>query len=129
MGGKQLEALSIQLVILAIWKQALHICHTHAASAVEGSPGQDTRLREAFKAEHSLDVQDSFDITKPQGTQELCSEIERTFLHEVENAEGLVKGVESGMHLITSRTFINSERFFYIHAVTQYAHMMFEIKA
>ncbi|KAI3474134.1 hypothetical protein Pfo_028922 [Paulownia fortunei] len=34
--GKPLEAFSVQLVILAIWKQALHICHTHAASATEG---------------------------------------------------------------------------------------------
>ncbi|KAG6437124.1 hypothetical protein SASPL_102034 [Salvia splendens] len=50
-GGKQLEAFSVQLVILAIWKQALHICHTHAASAMHGSPSRDdTRSREVSQA-------------------------------------------------------------------------------
>ncbi|KAI3498500.1 hypothetical protein L1887_34275 [Cichorium endivia] len=41
-GGNRLEAFSIQLVILAIWKQALDICHTQAASAIKGSPSQET---------------------------------------------------------------------------------------
>ncbi|KDO57934.1 hypothetical protein CISIN_1g043425mg, partial [Citrus sinensis] len=48
--GKHLEGFSIQLVILAIWKQALHICHTQAASAMDGSPsGESTRLRSSRK--------------------------------------------------------------------------------
>uniref|UniRef100_A0A0V0HYQ8 Putative ovule protein n=1 Tax=Solanum chacoense TaxID=4108 RepID=A0A0V0HYQ8_SOLCH len=38
--GRHLEAFSIELVMLAIWKQALHVCHTQAASAIEGSPNQ-----------------------------------------------------------------------------------------
>ncbi|KAI3765264.1 hypothetical protein L2E82_15294 [Cichorium intybus] len=41
-GGNRLEAFSIRLVILAIWKQALDICHTQAASAIKGSPSQET---------------------------------------------------------------------------------------
>ncbi|KAK6126017.1 hypothetical protein DH2020_040244 [Rehmannia glutinosa] len=76
-GGKQLEAFSVQLVILAIWKQALDICHTYAASVTEGSSSQETtRLREASK--------------------DICSEIERAFLHQVGNAEELAKVIEPG---------------------------------
>ncbi|KAL6508009.1 hypothetical protein OROGR_024204 [Orobanche gracilis] len=96
-GGKQLEAFSVQLVILAIWKQALHICHTHAASAVEGSTVQETtRLREVSKVSHSADVQNSLGITKKQGPLEICSQIEGAFLYEVGRAEELAKLVEPG---------------------------------
>ncbi|KAL3640670.1 hypothetical protein CASFOL_015638 [Castilleja foliolosa] len=83
-GGKQLEAFSIQLVILAIWKQALHICHTHAASAVEGSPSREKKM------------QAPIDITKMQGPIDICSEIEGAFLHEVGRAEELAKLIEPG---------------------------------
>ena len=38
---KQLEAFSSQLVCLAIWKQALHICYDWAAAATGGSPSSD----------------------------------------------------------------------------------------
>ncbi|KAL6574679.1 hypothetical protein OROMI_011964 [Orobanche minor] len=96
-GGKQLEAFSVQLVILAIWKQALHICHTQAASAVEGSPVQETtRLREVSKVSHSADVQTSLDITKTQGPLDICSQIEGAFLYEVGRAEEFAKLVEPG---------------------------------
>ncbi|KAL6520950.1 hypothetical protein OROGR_017519 [Orobanche gracilis] len=96
-GGKQLEAFSVQLVILAIWKQALHICHTHAASAVEGSPVQETtRLREVSKVSHSADVQTLLDITKTQGPLDICSQIEGAFLYEVGRAEELAKLVKPG---------------------------------
>ncbi|KAL3639496.1 hypothetical protein CASFOL_017403 [Castilleja foliolosa] len=83
-GGKQLEAFSVQLVILAIWKQALHICHTHVASAVEGSPSQETKM------------QGPLDITKKQGPLDICSEIEGAFLHEVGRAEEFAKLIEPG---------------------------------
>ncbi|KAI3474416.1 hypothetical protein Pfo_029277 [Paulownia fortunei] len=95
--GKPLEAFSVQLVILAIWKQALHICHTHAASATEGSPSQETtRLREVSKVQHSPDVQESLDIVNTQGALDICSQIERAFLHEVGHAEELAKVIEPG---------------------------------
>ncbi|KAK2972292.1 hypothetical protein RJ640_014350 [Escallonia rubra] len=96
--GRQLEAFSIQLVILAIWKQALHICHTQAASAIEGSPTQEnTRVRETIDKEHgSSDIQECLDFAKTQGPEDICSEIERAFLLEVANAEELAKVIEPG---------------------------------
>ncbi|KAH6820177.1 Protein kinase superfamily protein [Perilla frutescens var. hirtella] len=97
-GGKQLEAFSVQLVILAIWKQALHICHTHAASAMEGSPGHDdTRLREVFQTEHSPSGEvEPLDIANRRGPFDICQHIERVFLQEVEHAEELAKIIEPG---------------------------------
>ncbi|THG13916.1 hypothetical protein TEA_016071 [Camellia sinensis var. sinensis] len=93
--GRQLEAFSIQLVILAIWKQALHICHTQAASAIEGSPSREmARLRESTIQEHG-----SPDIANTQGPQDICSQIEREFLLEVGNAEELAKKIEPGRQL------------------------------
>ncbi|XP_028071138.1 serine/threonine-protein kinase ATG1c-like isoform X2 [Camellia sinensis] len=90
--GRQLEAFSIQLVILAIWKQALHICHTQAASAIEGSPSREmARLRESTIQEHG-----SPDIANTQGPQDICSQIEREFLLEVGNAEELAKVIAPG---------------------------------
>ncbi|CAN7057490.1 unnamed protein product [Brassica rapa subsp. trilocularis] len=80
--GKQLEAFSIQLVILAIWNQALHICHTQAASGVEGSLRQDgNRVRRNISQE---------------GSEKILSQIQREFVLEVERAEDLAKFVESG---------------------------------
>ncbi|KAK4478538.1 hypothetical protein RD792_014019 [Penstemon davidsonii] len=96
-GGKQLEAFSVQLVILAIWKQALHIYHKYAASAIEGSPSQEsTRLREISKVQHSPDDQESLDIANTQGPRDIGSQIERAFLNEVGNTEELVKVIEPG---------------------------------
>ena len=90
---RQLEAFSIQLVILAICKQALDICHTQAMSANEGSPIQEmTRLRENHDHDHG-----SPDIANTEGPQDFCSQIERRFLVEVENAEELAKVIEPGM--------------------------------
>ncbi|KAK4392265.1 Serine/threonine-protein kinase ATG1c [Sesamum angolense] len=67
-GEKQLEAFSLQLVILAIWKQALDICHTHAASAIEGSSSlETTRLREVSKVQQSPDDQECHSIDNTQG--------------------------------------------------------------
>ncbi|CAL5388395.1 unnamed protein product [Camellia sinensis] len=85
--GRQLEAFSIQLVILAIWKQALHICHSQAVSAIEGSPSREmARLRESTNQEHG-----SPNIANTQGPQDICSQIEREFLLEVGNAEEIAK--------------------------------------
>ncbi|GLT89524.1 hypothetical protein SLE2022_075020 [Rubroshorea leprosula] len=95
--GKQLDAFSIQLVILAIWKQALHICHTQAASAVEGSPSQDSaRLRSGSKKHGSPDTEECQDVVSAEGQENIFSEIEREFLQEVEQAEELAKVIEPG---------------------------------
>ncbi|XP_077238887.1 serine/threonine-protein kinase ATG1c-like [Tasmannia lanceolata] len=79
--GRRLDAFSIQLVILAIWKQALHICHAQAASAIEGSPSQEFTGR-GSTAKNSVDS---------RGPVDVCSHIEREFLFEVGNAEQLSK--------------------------------------
>jgi len=98
--GRRLEAFSIQLVILAIWRQALHICHAQAASAIEGSPSQDVRSREGTKAvPNSRECYSSSDLALPDG---LCSQIERDFLVEVGHAEELARdmGQVYGTNLI-----------------------------
>ncbi|XVF08170.1 hypothetical protein REPUB_Repub06bG0203000 [Reevesia pubescens] len=96
--GRQLEAFSIQLVILAIWKQALDICHTQAASAMEGSPSQETgRLRRSASKKHGTsDAEECRDAVSPKGPEDISSEIEREFLQEVEHAEELAKVIEPG---------------------------------
>ncbi len=93
--GRQLEAFSIQLVILAIWKQALHICHTEAASAIEGSPSQESpRLRRSSDKKHGTpDTEDGADV----GPENISTQIEREFLREVEHAEELAKAIEPGI--------------------------------
>ncbi|GLT92603.1 hypothetical protein SLE2022_104340 [Rubroshorea leprosula] len=95
--GGQLEAFSIQLVILAIWKKALHIFHTLAASAVEGSPSQDSaRLRSTSKELGTLDMEEFQDVVNIEGSEDISSQIEREFLQEVEHAEGFAKVIEPG---------------------------------
>lgn len=94
-GGRQLEAFSIQLVILAIWKQALHICHTQAVSAIEGSPTCDmAKLRGSGTTMH--DHGGSSSVANICGPQDTCSQIEREFLAEVGNAEELAKVIDPG---------------------------------
>ncbi|XP_011000053.1 PREDICTED: serine/threonine-protein kinase ATG1 [Populus euphratica] len=92
--SKLLEAFSIQLVILAIWKQALHICHTQAASAIEGSPSQESsRLSRSSSKKHgNPDTEDCPDV----GPENMSAEIEGEFLREVERAEVLSKAIEPG---------------------------------
>ncbi|KAI3851811.1 hypothetical protein MKX03_034166 [Papaver bracteatum] len=94
--GKQLEAFSIQLVILAVWKQALHTCHTYAASVLEGSPNQESaRVRRSTYRKHSYsDSQESPEKMDAQGPQAVCSQIERDFLFEVGQAEELSKSLD-----------------------------------
>ncbi|KAH1068841.1 hypothetical protein AAZX31_03G056400 [Glycine max] len=95
--GKHLEAFSIQLVILAIWKQALHICHTQAASAMEGSPNQETsRYRRSTSRKHgSPDSEECLD-GNTLGPKDILSQIESEFLREFEHAEELAKTIEPG---------------------------------
>ncbi|KAM3217197.1 hypothetical protein T459_23017 [Capsicum annuum] len=95
---KHLEAFSIQLVILAIWKQALDICHTQAASAIEGSPNQETiRSNEIMKkGQVSLYIKEHLDATNMLGPENVCSHIEKAFLGEVGSAEELAKHIEPG---------------------------------
>ncbi|KAJ0028298.1 hypothetical protein Pint_35323 [Pistacia integerrima] len=94
--GRHLEAFSIQLVILAIWKQALHICHTQAASAMDGSPSQETtRLRSSSKKHGTPDTEECRDVNA-LGLEDMSSQIEREFLREVEHAEELAKVIEPG---------------------------------
>ncbi|XP_038721640.1 serine/threonine-protein kinase ATG1c-like isoform X2 [Tripterygium wilfordii] len=95
---RQLEAFSIQLVTLAIWKQALDICHTQAASAIEGSPSQEsTRLRRNGIKKHGFpDAEDCLGFFNSQRPENISSLIEREFLKEVEYAEELGKAIEPG---------------------------------
>uniref|UniRef100_A0A7N0RH35 Protein kinase domain-containing protein n=2 Tax=Kalanchoe fedtschenkoi TaxID=63787 RepID=A0A7N0RH35_KALFE len=95
--AKQLEAFSIQLVILAIWKQALHICHTRAASAMEGSPNQHSaKWRSSGRNRTSSDMQESLDISNDELPEDLSSKIEREFLTEVGRAEELAQVIDAG---------------------------------
>lgn len=91
---KYLEAFSIQLAILAIWKQALHICHTQAISGLEGSPSQDiNKLRgssSSLKNEHITDL-------IHDGSEEISSQIQSQFIREIELAEELAKSIEPGI--------------------------------
>ncbi|XP_026414314.1 serine/threonine-protein kinase ATG1c-like isoform X2 [Papaver somniferum] len=82
--GSQLEAFSLQLVNLAIWKQAMHICHTLAASAIDGSPTQETTRFRGGKSPNFVGT---------QGPEAVCSQIEKEFLLEVGHAEELATGI------------------------------------
>ncbi|KAG2553058.1 hypothetical protein PVAP13_9KG500178 [Panicum virgatum] len=70
--GRHLEAFSIQLIVLATWKQAIHLCNTFVASATRESLSQDI---------HAALVDD------------VCTQIERQFLSDVEYAEELASTV------------------------------------
>ncbi|XP_030521373.1 serine/threonine-protein kinase ATG1c-like isoform X2 [Rhodamnia argentea] len=95
---EHLEAFSIQLVILAIWKQALNICHTEAASAMEGSPSPVTmRLRRSCDKNHcSSSLEVCSNAYNTFGPEEVSTHIEGEFLREVEHAEELAKVIEPG---------------------------------
>ncbi|KAL5991708.1 hypothetical protein ACLOJK_012618 [Asimina triloba] len=88
--GRRLEAFSVQLVVLAIWKQALHICHTQAASAIEGSP-QDIAIRGSTNRKHNHDAREFRAGVDSAGSATICSQIEKEFLFEVGNAEELAR--------------------------------------
>lgn len=95
--GHRLEAFSIQLVILAIWKQALDICHTQAASAIKGSPSQEivNSNKNSNRGQHgNFDINECLENAK--SPEDVCCHIERIFLGEVETAEELTKVIEPG---------------------------------
>ena len=85
----RLEAFSVQLVILAIWKQALHICHAQAASAMEGSPCREVGQRESYN-KNASDSHDIGSVYHPW-PDSVCQQIEKEFLLEVDRAENLAQ--------------------------------------
>ncbi|XP_020573156.1 serine/threonine-protein kinase ATG1c-like isoform X2 [Phalaenopsis equestris] len=87
--GRQLEAFSVQLVLLAIWKQALNICHTHAA--IEGCSSLGCKSQDITNA--SPGTRHCLISSGSQVPDSLSSNIEREFLLSVEHAEELEKGV------------------------------------
>ncbi|XP_023640253.1 serine/threonine-protein kinase ATG1c isoform X2 [Capsella rubella] len=93
---KHLEAFSIQLAILAIWKQALHICHTQAISALEGSPSQDFNRLRSSSLKHDTHMSDKITGLSHDGSEEISSQIQRQFIQEIELAEELAKSIEPG---------------------------------
>lgn len=78
--GLQLEVFAILLVCLAIWKQALRVSHTWAASFAESSPCEGLVV-------HSRDMQEEGDF---QGAAAACSQMEQEFLSAVDSAVQLV---------------------------------------
>ncbi|XP_078174500.1 protein kinase superfamily protein isoform X2 [Carex rostrata] len=86
----QLRALSLQLVVLAIWKQAMQICHrVSAASAViEGSPSRD-RDRRMRSRPGSYNNSSSVSLTDSELADAIGTHIEKDFLVEVTHAEEL----------------------------------------
>ncbi|KAK4776297.1 hypothetical protein SAY86_004985 [Trapa natans] len=95
--GKHLEAFSIQLVILAVWKQALHTCHAQAASDMEGSPshGASRRRRSSNKNDGGWDSAECSDAVGNMRPEDVSGQIEVEFLQEVEKAEQFAKSYGS----------------------------------
>jgi serine/threonine-protein kinase ULK/ATG1 len=85
-GGRHLEAFSIQLIILATWKQAIQICNSYAASAARESPSHDINMR-------GLDADAPHLLANSQLADDECMQIEREFLINVEYAEELASTV------------------------------------
>ncbi|GMH26521.1 hypothetical protein Nepgr_028364 [Nepenthes gracilis] len=96
--GRHLEAFSIQLVLLAVWKQALNIFHTWAVSSMEGTPTREfTRSWGSPHKKHCiLGFHDSSNVFNPQYPEDLSSEIKNKFFQEISNAEEFSKFVEPG---------------------------------
>lgn len=94
--GRLLEAFSIQLVILAVWKQALHICHTQAVSSTDGSPDIAKSIGSYNKNSNSPYFEESLDVVCSQVLEDVSNVIKREFFSEVEHAEELSKFVEPG---------------------------------
>ncbi|CAN6307160.1 unnamed protein product [Urochloa humidicola] len=84
--GRHLEAFSIQLVVLATWKQAIHLCNTFAATAASESPSQDTSMK-------GLSADIPLLLANSQLADDACMQIERQFLSDVEYAEELASTV------------------------------------
>ncbi|KQK22394.1 serine/threonine-protein kinase ATG1c isoform X1 [Brachypodium distachyon] len=84
--GRHLEAFSIQLIVLATWKQAIHICNFYAASASRESPSHDIIMK-------GLDADAPHLLANSQLANDECMQIERQFLIDVECAEELASTV------------------------------------
>jgi serine/threonine-protein kinase ULK2 len=95
--------LSLQLVVLAIWKQAMQICHrVSAASAmIEGSPSHDRRMR---SRPGSYNNSSSLSLTDSELADAVRNHIEKDFLVAVTHAEELASciGYISGYFLFIS---------------------------
>eukprot|EP01018_Ginkgo_biloba_P034520 Gb_08673 [translate_table: standard] len=90
--GKQVEAFLIQLVCLAIWSEALRVCHTWAAFATEGSPSQDViGSNNLLSKKGSVSVAEMSEDLDLKRAAAACSRVEREFLFAVEHAEELAK--------------------------------------
>ncbi|KAL6648388.1 hypothetical protein ACP70R_012612 [Stipagrostis hirtigluma subsp. patula] len=85
-GGRHLEAFSIQLIVLATWKQAIHICNTYVTSASRESPSQHIPMKGLGAGAPHL-------LANSQLADDACIHIERQFLTEVEYAEELASAV------------------------------------
>lgn len=96
--GKHLEAFSIQLVILAVWKQALYICHTQAVSFMEGNATQDcTKSKPSInKMSTTPDFNEGLGAVRVQVREDVSTEIREEFFSEVAYADELSKFVEPG---------------------------------
>lgn len=90
--GRQLEAFSVQLVILAIWKQALSFCHIQFARSTEGCPSHEFKSQENTNT--SSGSRCCIGSSESQVSDALSSEIKREFVLAVEHAEELAKGME-----------------------------------
>ncbi|XP_064949895.1 serine/threonine-protein kinase ATG1c-like isoform X4 [Musa acuminata AAA Group] len=83
--GQRLEAFSVQLVVLAIWRQALHICHAHDASGMEASPSHEVKTQKNCISK----TVEYINCTSSQALDAISSEIQRNFLFGVEYGEEL----------------------------------------
>ncbi|XP_018677209.2 serine/threonine-protein kinase ATG1c isoform X3 [Musa acuminata AAA Group] len=83
--GQRLEAFSVQLVVLAIWRQALHICHAHDASGMEASPSHEVKTQKNCISK----TVEYINCTSSQALDAISSEIQRNFLLGVEYGEEL----------------------------------------
>lgn len=86
-----MEAFSIQLIVLATWKQAIHLCNTFVASLARESPSQDIPMK-------GLSADASHLLGNSKLADDVCMQIEKQFLSEVEYAEELASTVgQAGM--------------------------------
>ncbi|XP_016473571.2 serine/threonine-protein kinase ATG1c-like isoform X1 [Nicotiana tabacum] len=93
---RHLEAFSIELVMLAIWKQALDVCHMQVASAIEGSSNQETTKLTEILRDSRVSLNSKEDTGSILGLGNVFSHIERAFLNEIGKAEELAKHIEPG---------------------------------
>lgn len=88
--GNQIEAFSIQLLCLAIWRQALHVSHSWASSFSGRSSSQDRLLNDG--GAHRTGTGNSEYMPEEEDFEaaaSACSRIEQEFLAAVEVAEQL----------------------------------------